>query len=180
MISSVLHLVCLSTDRIIYVMYALKYKKLVQRHRVLFVIGLLWAVCFLLGGIQLLWTLQNAPWKKNQNDFRLYHVAVLFVCIIFIPSIILFLQSVAMVRIIYKLDAVHRNEPNQTATRKAFVLYAVMYLLFVLFSYPHFIITFVYILKGDFFIPIEIINMILFIRFLPCFLFVQSMFVHIA
>lgn len=169
MLSSVLHLICLSTDRIMYVAHALKYNKIITRRRVLRMIALLWVLCCLLGGIQLLWTMTSGPWRSNRMEFRLYYAVVLSVFIILIPSIVLLVQSATMVKIIRRLDASRRREPRQMAGKKAFFLYTLMYVQFVIFSYPYFIFTFVYVLKESFTdVPVEMIETFLFIRFLPC------------
>lgn len=61
MLSSVLHLVLLSTDRLIYVMRALTYDILITKQKIRRFLLTTWLGCIAAASVQLLWSLPNGP-----------------------------------------------------------------------------------------------------------------------
>ena len=99
-------------------------------------------------------------------------LAVLFVGF---PSIVLLSQSIGMIITIRKLEdfrlKTSAKSRNSIAGRKAFILYVAMYLKFVLFSYPYFVLNFIYDINPAIFknqIPKIVIRIFLITRFIPC------------
>ncbi|XP_066915766.1 melanocortin receptor 4-like [Clytia hemisphaerica] len=169
MLSSVLHLVILSTDRLVYVFHALTYDTMVTKHKIIKFLSASWFCCVTCSSIQLLWSLRDGPLNINRKVLKFYHTLLLAVLFIGLPSIILMVQSIAMVLMIRKLETLHFS--NTMAGRRAFLLYIIMYLKFVLFSYPYFILSLIFEISPQFFkeyIPIMLIRILLIARFIPC------------
>lgn len=99
-------------------------------------------------------------------------LAVLFIGF---PSIVLLSQSIGMIITIRKLEdfrsKTSANSRNSIAGRKAFILYIAMYIKFVMFSYPYFVLNFIYDINPSLFktqIPKVVIRIFLLTRFVPC------------
>ena len=72
MLSSVLHLVLLSTDRLVYVMKALTYDMLVTKKKIRNVILITWFSCVAAASVQLLWSLSNGPLNVSRKVFTFF------------------------------------------------------------------------------------------------------------
>ena len=168
MLSSVAHLVLLSSDRLLYVVHALTYNTMVTKRKMAKILAIMWLSCLFCSGIQLAWSLVDGPLNNDRKKLKLVHTLVLAVLFIGLPSVLLLVQSVTMVVMVRKLD-IARNS-HCMAGKKAFILYICMYVKFVLFTYPYFIFTLIYELNDAFFgtIPLVIVRVFLITRFLPC------------
>jgi len=170
MLSSVAHLVLLSSDRLLYVVYALTYNSIVTKRKMVKTLVIIWLSCFLCSGVQLTWSLMDGPLNSDRKQLKPYHTAILTVLFIGLPSLILLVQSVTMVIMVRKLD-ISRNS-HCMAGKKAFILYICMYVKFMLFTYPYFIFTLIYEVNGHAYweknIPLVVVRISLITRFLPC------------
>ena len=165
MLSSVLHLVILSSDRLTYVVRALTYTTIITRSKIIRVLVFAWTLCTVCSCVQLMWSLREGPLNEYRLKFKFYHTIVIGVFFIAIPSGILLVQSMTMVILVLRLGN------NSRVGRKAFALYVCMYLTFMVCAYPYIIIMLMFDLKifrSRIHIPADLIQVFVIMRFVPC------------
>ena len=173
MLSAILHLVLLSTDRLIYIIHALTYNSIVTKRKMLRILAITWLLCGIFAALQFLWSLKSGPLNPYRISIRIYAAVTISVLFIGLPSIILLIQSIIMVLMVRRLDNKSSPDPNKrTGGCKAFVLYMFMYLKFMVFAYPHLIIMLMFQF-GAFEPPlvapsVNAIVVCTVIRFIPC------------
>ena len=163
LLSSVLHLVILSSDRLTYVVRALTYNSLVTRSKIIRFLVISWVLCTVFACVQLMWSLRGGPWNESRRQLRVYHTIVLGVLFIVLPSVILLVQSMTMILLVRRLGK------STSGGRKAFALYVCMYLAFMVCAYPYFIISLMFdvgVFRKR--IPADVIRVCVIMRFVPC------------
>ena len=136
LLSSVLHLVLLSSDRLTYVVRALTYNTFVTKSRIARFLIVSWLSCVGFSAIQLMWSLRNGPWNESRTVLKFYHTVILGVLFIALPSGILLVQSLTMCCLVRRL-----GKSTHRCGRKAFALYGCMYLTFMVCAYPYLTIS---------------------------------------
>eukprot|EP00111_Clytia_hemisphaerica_P022185 TCONS_00065204-protein len=173
MLSSILHLVLLSTDRLIYIIHALTYNSIVTKRKMLKILAITWLLCGIFAALKFLWSLKSGPLNPYRKSIKIYAAITIAVLFIGLPSIILLIQSIIMVLMVRRLDNKSSPDPNKrTGGCKAFVLYMFMYLKFMVFAYPYLIIMLMFQF-GAFEPPLiapsmNAIVICTVIRFVPC------------
>ena len=165
MLSSILHLVILSSDRLTYVVRALTYSVLVTRSKIVQILISTWILCTVFSCVQLMWSLREGSLNEYRLKLKFYHTIAIGVIFIAIPSGILLVQSMTMVILVRRLGNSSRGG------RKAFALYVCMYLTFMVCVYPYIIIMLMLdlrVFRSQIRISYDLIQVFVVMRFVPC------------
>lgn len=151
---TVLHITVMTCDRFIYIMWALRYRDIVNRSRVMTVLGITWFLS-LTSLIRLCWTLNLnireaeeylAQEKQRETILFLFNIIAFFL----IPFVVMIVLDVRMLLLLRKqrMRIARENMPSQCMKyeqkmqkrQRRFVLTCVLLLvLYILFWLPYFI-----------------------------------------
>ena len=124
LLSSVGHLVLLSTDRIISIRQALRYYSIVTKRRVNIAIISVWVLSFFITLIEPLWL--------TGTDYKIYaqiYEILLIILFAIIPSLVLSVQYIYMFVVVHRIV---RRAPNKMrCQRKTITVYLIMFVSFV-------------------------------------------------
>lgn len=148
LISTVAHLVLLSSERCISLLYALRYQLLITRGRVLIALFLAWTIGFVAGVMQLIWTLPflYSPSYETQKKMILLnqiYTKVMIIGFAFIPVFILTVEYTwllllvrRLVKSVPKIDTSHKSLKE----KKTLIIYCSMFVSFLTFCVPYLLI----------------------------------------
>ena len=165
LLSSVGHLLILSSDRIFAIFYALRYNGIVTKKRVIKSISVLWIGANVLTLIELSWI--NS--EKKMLYARIYST-ISIICFSILPIIILSVQYVLMLLFIHRLVKVRKSSSKKVYTeRKALFVYLAMFVSFVTFCLPFFTVKFISVFNVDTFsemVPNAVLEAVFILRFI--------------
>ena len=154
-LSTVLHITVMTCDRYIYIMWALRYREIVNRRRVLAVLGLTWFLS-LSSLVRLSWTwhvnMQTAeedlaPMREKETILFLFNIVVFFL----IPLIVMIVLDAHMLLLLRRqcqriarenlpAEFVKREKKLQKRRRRAVLTCVLLLTLYVIFWLPYFIL----------------------------------------
>ena len=154
-LSTVLHITVMTCDRYIYIMWALRYRDIVRRRRVLAVLGLTWFLS-LSSLVRLAWTwnvdVQRAeedlaPMREKETILFLFNIVVFFL----IPLMVMIVLDAHMLLLVRRqcqriarenlpTDLVKRENQVQRRRRRAVLTCVLLLTLYVIFWLPYFIL----------------------------------------
>jgi len=163
-VSTVLHILAMTIDRYICIVYALRYHSWVTKRRGWYVIALIWLTSMFMALIQLAWTeLNHDVTEEHSEDVK--EIVVIydifrFVAFIGIPVVFM---AFSYGRILYEVHrqtkSIHKNNtPGWQETRrstkqewKVATIFLVMLIVFIVCWVPYYLLRLEQILGNDFF-----------------------------
>ena len=143
LITTVTHLILLSTDRFISVHFALMYKSIITHFRVSIAAISCWILGGLLAGIQLVWEIPyaiNSTEKYLQNAITSDRIYVIFyTSFTLILTVIILIQYIWLLLLIRRLTRTHPNvlsNGRSCKEYKAVFIYCIMFVSFLIFWVP--------------------------------------------
>ena len=163
-LSTVLHIAVMTCDRYIYIMWALRYDDIVQRGRVVAILGLTWFIS-LTSLVRLSWTLDVniatakddlARVQEKETTYFLFNFIVFF----FIPLITMIALDAHMLLLLRQqcqriarenlpAEFVKRENKMQRRQRRAVLTCVLLLILYVIFWLPYFILELMQFYSGD-------------------------------
>ncbi|KAJ7370849.1 hypothetical protein OS493_029393 [Desmophyllum pertusum] len=177
--STVLHLTVMTCDRYIYIMWALRYRDIVRRSRVLTVLGLTWFISLSCSLVRLTW-IWNISIQSISEDLALVEKKdkILFtfnmIAFFFIPLIVMIVLDAHMLLLVRKqcqriarenlpMEFMKREKKLQKRQRRAVLTCVLLLILYVIFWLPNFTLEF---LQQNHYgqIPFQVITFIYYLR----------------
>ena len=179
-LSTVLHITVMTCDRYIYIMWALRYNDIVQRKKVLTVLGLTWFIS-LTSLVRVSWTLDVkihtakedlALVQEKETTYFLFNFIVLF----FSPLIVMIALDSHMLLLLRKqyqrierenllAEFMKREKKRQMRQRRAVLTCVLLLILYVIFWLPYFILELM--LQHHSEIPEPLVTTIYYLRLCP-------------
>ena len=181
-VSTVAHLFCVTMDRFIFIMFALRYYTIVTKQRAFIIIALMWGVSLFTSLIQLAWfgvdenVHEDATneVKKHELRFDLFSLVVFFA----IPLLVMaFVYSCIFIEIRRQniitqkrsIPGWQEEKTNRAKERQAIITFAIMVLCYVIAWLPYF----TYRIQHNFDIipnlPIPVLYLFVYLRYATSF-----------
>lgn len=167
---SVAHLLALSTDRICAIFFALRYDELITIRKIRLGIALVWLLTLILALFDIDWLFIDLDTSRE----KVY--TIVFTTIFAItPAVLLGIQYIVMLSLIHRLiqrsvTGMQRRQ-SMASERKALIVYIVMYISFLIFSLPFFIMRLMVAFHPNIFLdtPETVLHVLILFRFLTAF-----------
>ena len=155
-LSTVLHITVMTCDRFIYIMWALRYRDIVHRSRVLIVLAITWIISLCQSLVRLSWT-WNVTVQTAQEDLALvqeketiYFVSNIIVFFV-IPLIVMAALDVRMLLLLRKqchriarenvpMEFIKHEQKFSKRQRRAVLTCVLLLILYVIFWLPYFVL----------------------------------------
>ena len=156
-LSTVGHITVMTCDRYIYILWALRYREIVTRGRVLIVLGIIWFIGFAFSLVRLAWMANLrietakehlARNRKNEIIYLSFNAAFFF-----IPLVLMVVLDVQMMLLLRRqcqrirrenlpAEFVKRESKVQNRQKRAVLTCILLLVLYVVFWLPYFILEF--------------------------------------
>ncbi|XP_031559443.1 5-hydroxytryptamine receptor-like [Actinia tenebrosa] len=182
-ISTVLHLLMVTMDRYLAIIYSLRYHSLVTKKRAVLVLSVIWCVSLFVALIQLAWTTPGMSVDKRPEDIKdkeipydLLSIVVFFavpLLVMLITYSCIFFEVLRQSRNIKKnsVPGYMENRRQDRHEWKAAIMFVIMVVVFVVCWLPFFIIRIQHNFSNAFFVLPDVAEYILImLRFLTSFI----------
>ncbi|EDO36243.1 predicted protein, partial [Nematostella vectensis] len=183
-ISTVLHLLAITTDRYMAIMHSLRYYNIVTRHRGCWVIACTWLISTTTAFIQLAWnnpsvldnTHDEPPESLLRHEFRydIINIVLFFA----IPLLVMvFLNGKIFYEVLRQSSKIKKNFPRENSKKaqsrewKAAILFTAMFVVFSSCWLPYFLVRIQHNLGNEMFEMTKLMEyIIIYLRFITSFL----------
>ena len=165
--STAVHVTIITCDRYIYILYALRYRDIITRSRVVVVLCLTWCACLAVSLVRLSWTL-HVRIENAKEDLivvimkEMIYFSFNFVAFFFVPFVLMIILDVRMILVVWRQSQrikrenlpvafanCERDRKLRRRQKKAVFTCILLLALYVVFWLPYFVLEFAHHATAD-------------------------------